>query len=1184
MSTFACRFFCFVLFTLSLLAQSERGTITGRVTDASGAVVPRAKVTITETATNVSANSTTTDAGDFTFASLPVGRYTVRVEADGFKPAVTTGVVLNASASVRVDTRLEVGTAQQAIEVEAAAVELQTTDARSTSTITNKLVDELPLVVGGALRSPFDLAVLTPEANNFGDNAFSIGGGQGASFGATLDGVSANTTRALSNSWVAVNSPSLEAITEFTVESNGYKAEYGHAGGGVMTFVSKSGTNQFHGSAYEFLRNNDLDANNFFANRVGAARAIYKQNDFGFSAGGPVWIPKLIHGKDKTFFFVSWEAFRNRNGANARTVSVPTPDMYKGDFSQWVNSAGTQIPIYDPSTTRTGPNGTQIRDQFPGNIIPASRFDPQSAKLLGVFQQSGVLGPNNGAAPGTLGYVQNNYIITNGTVQQPQTKFSVKGDHNFSEKNRLSGFYGRNRSGEDPGPDGPATLPGNYTDYNNLSRNSDVYRMSWDHTFNPTLLNHFYAGGNNWRENHDPPQASKSWKDQFCLGNVPDCNQNLAQLTFANNNTSQYQTWGAAANNGSENTVYSFNNDLTWIRNKHSFKFGGTHQRNHYNGFGRQAIAGRADFSFTGTGRPGDTNFTTAGGNAFASFLLGYADSGGIDTIRFISQQWPYFAGYAQDDWRITQKLVLNLGLRWETTLPPVEANDRWSDFSPTRPNPGAGNIPGALIYAGSGQGREGSRSLADSYFKAFGPHVGLAYSISDKTVIRSNYARSFGAITTVTGSAHQQGFTQTVTFGPNGSNGLSPQFLMKDGVPAYGIPPFIDPSFVNGQDIFWWQNGEATHPPTFDNWNFSIQRQLTSSLVLEASYNGVAGSHLQTSLLRINQIDPRYLTALGPTVLTSNIDSPAAQAAGIRAPFAGFSTLWKGNATVLQALKAYPQYNNINTLSGGGDHSGHSSYHAAILKLEKRYSSGLTLNTSYVFSKLLTDADSYWGAISGVANPTSTSTPTAAAADQYNRRLEKSIGAYDVTHNFKLGLVYDLPFGSGKKFLTHGVGAWVLGNWRISSIQIYTSGTPVNLTTSVTQPINSGRQVPFISSYDNWAGPQNKNTIGQSTDFFFDKSAFPAQPSIGIGNSTRFNPKLRTFPNYTENISLGKTFPIHEQVRLDLRWEAFNVFNRTRFGTGSTQIQNLNFGRLTGANDLLNTPRQMQLGLKLYW
>src|SRR5215469_2162471 len=303
------------LFSFSVFGQSERGNITGAVRDASGAVVPAAKITVTNAATNVALTATTNEQGEYTVPSLQPGTYTVRFEKEGFRPTQTTGLAVDAGSNIRSDATLEVGSSTQAIEVQASAVQLQTEDAKNSVTLQNKLVDDLPLVVNGSVRTPFDLASLAPDAKNLGgDNGFAVGGGQAASYGTSLDGVSTNTSRALSKSWVATNSPSVEAIEQFTVDSNGYKAEYGHAGGGNLNYASKSGTNQLHGSAYEFIRNNDLDANNWFSNRSGIPISIYKQNDFGATVGGPVWIPKVYRGKDKTFFFFSYEGFRNRAG------------------------------------------------------------------------------------------------------------------------------------------------------------------------------------------------------------------------------------------------------------------------------------------------------------------------------------------------------------------------------------------------------------------------------------------------------------------------------------------------------------------------------------------------------------------------------------------------------------------------------------------------------------------------------------------------------------------------------------------------------------------------------------------------------------------------------------------------------------------------------------------------------
>jgi hypothetical protein len=1180
-------------------AQSGQGSVAGTVRDSSGASVPAAKVTVVNSATNQTYNLTTSSSGDFTAADVPVGTYSVRVEKPGFSEGRINGLTVNAAATARADVTMQVGQAQQTIEVQAEALQLNSEDSQTAVTVNQTLVNELPLVVAGTVRSPFDLAALTPEAKNTGSaEGFALGGGQADSYQATLDGVSIDTSRALQKNWVTSNAPSVEAITEFTVDTNGFKAEFGHAGGGVMMFVAKSGTNQFHGSAYEFIRNTDFDANDWFSNRAGKARQIYKQNDFGFTVGGPVWIPKVYRGKNKTFFFFSYEGFRNRNGATNATATVPTPEMYNGDFSNWVNSKGVVIPIYDPTTQVQNANGTYTRTVFPGNKIPASMFNATALQALKLFQTSGALAPNNGAAPGTLAYVNNNYIISNGTNVQPVNKLSIKGDHIFNDRQRISGYYGYDREATTAGPDGPATLPGLYSNYNDVHQSSDVLRFSWDWTLSANKFNHFYAGGNNWRQDHKSLQEYVgNWKSKFCLGNVPNCNENLVNL-FSGGNGDNYTTWGGTADNGSENTVYSYNDDFTWIKGAHTFKFGGQFQINHYNGFGRQCEAGCVGFSYTETGVPGLTD-PTQGGNAFASFLLGQADSASIDTPRFIGQQFPYFAGYAQDDWHVNRKLVLNLGLRWETTLPPTGLEDRWSDFSPTTPNPAAGGIPGAVIFAGSGPGRQGSRTLADSYFHAFGPHIGFAYSQNDKTVFRGSYARSYAPLMAVGGSAHSMGFTLTDSIS-NPNNGINPLFLLNQGFPAYNVPPFINPSVSNGTSVSWWQGQETTHPPTSDNFNFSIQRQLSSTTLVEVAYNGVVGSHLQAQLLDYNQDNPALLTAFGSiqqstNVLNSQVGSKLATQNGISAPYVGF----KG--TVKQALRPYPQYTLIDTYGGQGDHSGHSTYHSGMIRFEKRAGRGLTFQTSYVYSKLLTDADSYWGNnIGGNVNNSGGGGGCCLAADQYNRRLEKSIGEFNVTHDFKAGVVYDLPFGKGRQYLTHGPASWILGNWGVNGVFTYASGLPVALSSTYVLPLygaTNGRSTPYVNSYTGWQ-PNWSGSFDPSADTFLVpycnsptascSGPFPNQglttQNNGFGNATRFNPKVLQFPNLNENLAVARTFPIKESVRMEFRAEAFNVFNRVRFGAGNLTLQDQNFGHLTSSSDLLNSPRQLQLALKLYF
>jgi hypothetical protein len=1142
-----------------LLGQVDRGVITGTVLDTTGAAVPGASVVATQNATNTTFTTVSTDSGDFTIPSVAVGEYSIRVERQGFKASVTSGVIVIAGGSVRANVVLQVGSVSEAIEVSSQLAQIQTDNAKITAQVSNKMVEELPLVVGGAMRNAFDLAIVTPEAKSNNGNgtdtdaSFSLGGGQGGAFGITLDGVSAGTGRFGSVEWAAVNTPSLDAITEFSVDTNGFKAEYGRASGGIMTFSSKSGTNEFHGTAYEFLRNNALDARRFFEQN----RGIYKQHDFGFSGGGPVLIPKLYNGRNRTFFFGSAEWFRNRVGASSGFFDVPAPEMYRGDFSNWVDNNGVRLPIYDPATTRANPNGAGfLRDPFPNNQIAPARF---SAFSRSVLQQIGndIL-PNVGAAPGSSDFVRRNFINATGVQLDPWTKWSTKVDHNITDRQRIAYLYNYGEHLRAPGPDGFPGLPGVANTGRFGEQRSHVHRFTYNYTVTPTLVFYAYGGWNLWKESNRNVNATGGWRDRVCLKGAWDCDASFPQIDF-----SDYSTWGGSAGDGSENIVMSYGNDITWIKGKQTWKFGYLWERIHYNGFGRQSLSGLIRGDRRSTSRPGDNNLLTGGGNGFASFLLGESFSGGTENDRFVGQQWRSHAWYVQNDIKVTRRLTVNLGLRYEINLAPLEQQDRWSDFTPDRPNPAAGGIPGALRFAGTGEGREGSRTLIPNYYGGWGPRASLAYGLDDKTVIRAGIGRSFGVAKTVTGSTHFDGFI--IIFRPTSTdNGVTPAFRLDDGLPDYPRPPFINPSFSNGNSIPWWQGGEGSRLPQTYDWNFSIQRQVSSSMVAEATYQATMGVGLVANLLRYNQLPFSAFERYGLTLLQSNINSPAARAAGIPIPFPGF------NGSVAQALRPFPQYLDINTGSGHGDKSGHSTYHAMVLKLDKRTSKGVTFQSSYVFSKLLTDADNY--------------SADNSALDHYNRRLEKSIGQLDQTHNFRLSGIWEMPIGKGKALLTNGGPlSWFLGDWRLSGFLNYNSGSPIDLTNNNVYNIFNGRGAIHVQSYDNWNvdySGKNPDWLG-SDRFFQPRAAFGPQPTNLLGTSTRHNPKSRTPWLLNENVSLAKTFRITERFRLDFRGEAFNLFNRMRPATGSRNIDDPNFGVVRSQ---LNEPRRMQLGLKLYF
>ena len=1162
----------------TLLAQSDRGVITGTVKDASGAVVPGAQVTAIQPSTNANFRTTTTASGDFTVPSLPVGNYRLRVESAGFKTYVANDIVVAAGATVELNVALEVGTSQQTIEVAANAQMLQAETARVATEVSNRLVDDLPVFVNGAVRSPFDLSASTAEVNSTGQ--YRVGGGKGGAYGMTLDGSTITTAGQLDSNgttWTQINTPSVDALTEFSVTAGGFKAEMGHASGGTMSFVSKSGTNGFHGDAYEFLRNQDLDAKGYY----GATKPVYKQNDFGVTVGGPVWIPKVYKGKDKTFFFFSYEGFRNRAGATPSPLSVPPPEFYTGDLHNYVNASGQMYQIYDPSTT-TLVNGSYVRTPFPNNQIPQSRIDPISQEIINYVKP--LLVPNvPGTVPGTSAYVRNNYLSA-GTSISPNNKYSVKGDQVLTSKQRLSFFFERTREHDLFGPDGAASsLPeplGGNPGYNR----SDVYRLSWDYTLSPTLLNRFYAGGNNWEQNHGAfdtysgapesqglPTISTGWKSKVCIPNYPDCNDDFPQINFTN---SEFTNWGVAAPNGSDNIVVEFHDDMTKSLGSHTFKWGYFYNNTHYNGFGLQNISGNVTFQNLNTGVPLNTSQATGGGSAFASFLLGQVSGYSLDTPRYLATEFRSHEAYFQDDWRVSQHLTLNLGLRFELSLPLLVGDNQASDLSPSTPNPGAGGLPGALVFAGTGPGRIGSDTLTSGW-NGWGPRLGFAYGLNNKTTIRGAASRSFGPLTYEGSSSHNLGIVQRITVSDQ-SQGLNPLWVLQNGAPAWAQVPDIDPSVGNGSNVPYYNGKAASTPSDEITFAFNIERQMTANSVLEVGYVGTMAAHIQGNILAFNQLNVAKLpanlnpfTASGRTLLNSLVGGAAANAAGITPPWPGFNALWGTGATVGQSLRPYPQYSTVDTINGQGDKIGHSTYHAMQVKFSHRYSGGLTVQASYVLSKILTDADSE---TSGMPE------------DQYDRALEKSIASYDQTHVVKLNYVYELPFGKGRHFLaSKSVASAIFGGWRFAGIQGYSSGTPIALATTVSFPMFNGGNRPTITTYDGWAGSYTGKFDPGADSFFQPASWFGTQSTTALGNATRYNPKLRYFPNFNESISLARSIKVKEQTHLDFRWEAFNFLNRTQFGalSSGTSLQNANFGLWRTQS---NTPRRMQVSLKFYW
>jgi Carboxypeptidase regulatory-like domain len=1169
--------------TQSAYAQVDRGTITGQVIDQSGAIITGATVKAVHVATNFERTVTTSKEGSYTIPQLPVGAYVVIVTATNFQTTTLENIEVTAGGTVRVDAQLAVGGLKDAVTVTSDARQIQTDSVKVTTAISSKFIQDLPLVVGGQLRSPLDLSLIAPEAKagNSGDGArgnIVIGGGQEGGWDLSVDGVSATPAAPFEQRlWTTLNSPSVEAITEFAVDSNGFKAEFGHAGGGAVSFVSRSGSNRWQGKAFEFFRHDALDTINYFSKALGRPKPPLEQHDFGGVFGGPVMLPWLYNGRNRTFFFSSFEGYRNKTAAAPSVATIPTPEMMAGNFSQWRDANGNLIPIYDPATTRVNPNGPGfIRDPFPGNIIPLDRFSTISRNVL----QLATMRPDQ---PG----VRNNFVYTSGDTinTNPWNKFSLKLDHNLSDKDRLGFLFHWGEVLVLPPSGGPSGgLPVPLNNFRDEDSHTYVFRANWDRVISPTLLNRVTFGHNNWWQLRASFNRDQGWGTRIGLRNVPGPDLLFPQLNFSND----YLNWGRSEWGGSGNYLWAVNDDLTWVKAKHTLKSGFIFQEDHYDGYGWHTAAGTYNFSRGTTAGflpNGNLDATGATGNAFASLLLGEVQSSEITTNRFVSDRWRYYSGYAQDDWRLNNKLTFNYGMRYEYTPPTFEGHypDGYSNFNPNLPNPAAGGHLGASEFAGTGAGRTGKRTMYDAWPWGFSPRLGVVYSVNNETVVRLNGSRTFGSVKNTGGSSHWNGFI-------GGYNVSAPAFPASSafnwdaGWPAWPEPPFLVPETLNGSNIPYWQPDDSGRLPEYYSWTLNVQRQLPGRFVVEAGYNAQLGRHLTANLLSLNQIDPeifygfvrQYGAAGAINLMNSRMDSSVARQAGIPYPYASFP----GSQSVRQALRPYPQYLDIVTGADGGDRSGRSNYHAFVLRGEKRYASGLTFLTSYVFSRTVTLRSDRANAGDG------------RAMNQFDRNADKGLSAFDQTHTIKLNYSYELPFGPDKPWLKQGVLSKIVGGWRVAGVHSYASGYPLSVSPGYGLPLFGGDNRLTVLDDTGWRAPTQGDSFNPLVDLWWDPTKFNPRPvdtiaglqgykagvlTAEFGNAEVRNPNERGPWFLNENIAVARTFAL-QKTHLELRFEAFNLLNRTIWGAPDSTITSANFGKVT---TLANSPRQMQLGVR---
>ncbi len=1110
---------CFVVCSLafgSLFAQNNSGTIQGTVSDPSGAVLPGAAIVVKNMDTGLSVSTRSTDAGVYSAPNLPPGRYSVSVEAKGMRRFVQEGVTVRTSTTTTVDVKTEVGEVTNAVNVTGDALQLETATADLGVTVGADLVQNLPLEVSGTIRNPVQFITLVPGfvggvGNDPGSNStddFKVNGGQEGGTDILVDGVSISLVSP-NTQWNKGISP--EAVQEFKVLQSNFSAQFGASGDGIVNLTMKSGTNQLHGTVYDFLRNRVLDANSWTNNHAGAKKSINTQNDFGASLGGPVYIPHLYHGKNKTFFYFNYEGFRFRTGGSS-VKSLPPEAFRNGDFSALL-ATGTQL--FDPVTHAA----------IPGNIL---KNDPN-------FKPSSVITKVFSFLPATNGSLQNN-VIDQSLSSTTANLFDVKIDQSISDKQRISGAFDIDNTNTG-GTSSLGPMFGSHT-----PQDTRYIRFSHNYVFSPTLVNQFLAGFSRRFRTEASNGLGSGFPEQLGLQGVSNTtfpcvifNGSPYRDTFNNCGASQFA-----------DNVYQFADSVSWVHGKHMFKFGGEARLLQFNTRRLTQSAGEFDFDAA------ETSFGGSGGDPVATALFGIVHRGVLNYGSTKGIRYKSYAMYAEDAYRMTPNLTFNYGLRYDLDIPATESQDRFSMVDPTLANPGAGGIPGGYTYFGSGDGRNGKTRPQDIYTKAFGPRLGFAYSINEKTVLRGGYGIFYQPLKE--GSFADQdslGFFNLQTL----ETGNGAPFQIDNGFPHILPPngPFT-PEGQNGNSGVIYVPKNSGRPGDIQSWHLDVQRQIANNLMATVSYVGSKGTHLPALNIIPNQVDPKYLS-LGAdlnknvTCLTDG-SCPTAIAAGVKLPYPTFT----GN--INQALRPFPQYGNFNQEDNSftPDRTGNSTYHAMQAQLNKRFAQGLSFLVSYTVSKNITDADSAGPGVSGFIG-----TNSFIGQNSYDRRAEKAVSQLDTPQALVASFFYELPIGQGKQFLSNpGVASRVVSGWSVSGVLSYHSGNP----NEVYGPCGGNTADQALFAGGNFTGICRVNVIpgvrqtnpssgfNPDTTPFFNPAAFSLPADFTFANEGRSLPHARNFTSKNEDFTIGKKTKIAERASVDFRASFFNAFNRHIFNS----------------------------------
>ena len=1118
---------CPVLLCISSFAQSSSSTISGVVRDSSGAAISGAQIKVTNRATQIGRQASSMDNGSYVVPLLDIGGYDVDVSKPGFKSFLQTKVPLTINQVVRIDVTLEVGVVSEKIEVTAQNSSLDTETSSLGQLVTNSQITEMPLN-GRNVMSLLQLsAAVTPQAGinagfndgaGFGVSNVSISGGRGSMNQILFDGAN---NAAPTRQEVAV-SPSVDAVAEVKIYTTGAPAEFGRTTGGAISMVSKSGSNQMHGTLYEFVRNDKFDARNAFA----LSRPPFRFNQFGGSVGGPIGLPKIYNGRNKSFFFFNYEGSRFVNYAN-RLFTVPTLMERQGDFSRTAIANGTILGIYDPETTLANPTGSGfVRQPFPNNRIPLSRYDRISSGILADV-------PLSNTPPSSTVTNINNYFEQR-RRQTGNDQYLGRIDHNFNTAHRVSYRMAYNYNAIQPESQfGNYLTQGEGNDLFNRNYSQQVASHTW--LITPHIFLDSRAGYVRTLITRRPPTFGGKDMDRLKYPSI------LPRVIFPSHQITDFQEIGGGqVVNGGVHTI-TLNQSVTQIAGRHTLKYGGEIWRLRNNRFQQAGLSGTFIFTRSLTQDPQRPQLT---GYGVATFLLGAVNAGSLVTATKLYERGWYGAVFVQDDYRVHSRLTLNLGLRYDIETNPVDRYDQRSAFNFTKTN-SVTLQPGVLEFAGI----DYHGSVVPTDRNNFGPRFGFAYTLdkSSRTVMRGSYGVFFQGIFETFES--NLGWSATTPFN-DPSIGPRPTFYLSQGPRSIVQPPGNSQGPRSFLGLGVLGRGQDDRVGYTQQWSYNLQRSLPGRWIVEAGYVGAKGNKLGNGAqgVNVNALDPKYLS-LG-FGLQDQIPNPLASVGVFGATVARSQT-----------LLPYPAYQGVTRRAPSW---GNSTYHALQINARKALSHGLTAQFSYAFGKSIDDTvPSLSAGFAGF------NTGDPGYQTVYNRKAEKSISPTDVSQRFVSNWLYALPLGAGQKINLRGPLDWVIGGWQLTGILTVQTGQPLVVrgasNNAANRPNSTGRSAQL-------------STDERSTARWFDTNAFVGPPLFTLGNVGRVLPDVRAPGLLQLDAGLQKFFRIREKVQLQFRAEAFNATNRNNLGPPDTGFLSTGFGSINSSVQA----RVMQLGAKL--